>query len=225
VKIILGGGGTAEQEAPVLALFADLVGRDAHVLYLPIAVEVTMTAAQDHKQWITNTLGIYGIHSIVMWTSLADHSPSDLDSFDSVFIGGGNTFQLLHQIRFHRFEDPLIEFAQQNKPIYGGSAGAIIFGKDINSSLYFDQNLVGLSNTSGLDLCGGACIWCHFSAEQTNQINSYILSTGHDVISLPETAGLYVNEDGILALGQGAVYHWSKSGKTSLPKFSNAGKT
>ncbi len=224
MKIILGGGGTAAQEAPVLALFADLVGRDARVLYLPIAAEVTIKLAQEYKQWITDTLGGFGILSIDMWTSLADHSPSEIDLFDGLFIGGGNTFQLLHQIRAYGFDDPLIEYAKQSKPLYGGSAGAILLGKDIGTSLYFDQNLVGLSDTSGLDLCGGACIWCHFTDEQTDQINSYILSTGHDVISLPETAGLYVTEGRMVALGKGIVYHWSKSGKVILPKFSNVGK-
>jgi peptidase E len=40
-----------------------------------------------------------------MWTSLADHSPSEIDLFDGVFIGGGNTFQLLYQIRVYGFDD------------------------------------------------------------------------------------------------------------------------
>jgi hypothetical protein len=88
-----------------------------------------------------------------------------------------------------------VHYAKHGEPVYGGSVGAILLGKDIGTYLYFDQNLVGLSDTSGLDLCGGLCIWCHFSDEHTKQINSTIRSSGHDVISLPETAGLYVNEN------------------------------
>jgi len=53
-------------------------------------------------------------------------------------------------------------------PIYGGSAGAIIFGKSILSSL--DKNFIGLTDFSGMNLLKDVGIFCHYKPEKEKKL-------------------------------------------------------
>ena len=79
-----------------------------------------------------------------------------------MYIGGGNTFRLLAEIRKYGFEPALQDFAYRGKPIYGGSAGAAILGRDIRTVNHIDNDDVGLMNTSALDLANGHSVWVHY---------------------------------------------------------------
>ena len=94
-RILLGGGGSAEDERPIFERFAAWVG-GGHVLYLPIAADQPSSA---HLAWLMAALAPLGVQQIDMWTTLAGHQPAELRGFAGIFIGGGNTYWLLHQLR------------------------------------------------------------------------------------------------------------------------------
>ncbi len=149
----MGGGGSADEEAEVLSAFARLIPTPGRVLYLPIAAEQVDQNQQEYREWIELALGAYGDFDIDLWSSLSARKPSELNKFEAVFIGGGNTFNLLHQLRRYNFDQAIKAFVGQRKPIYGGSAGAIVLGRSISTASHYDQNYVGLADLSGLWTC------------------------------------------------------------------------
>jgi len=52
-------------------------------------------------------------------------------TIETIYIGGGNTFKLLKELKESGFDKELLKFIKEGKPVYGGSAGALILGKNI----------------------------------------------------------------------------------------------
>ncbi|MCK4788509.1 MAG: Type 1 glutamine amidotransferase-like domain-containing protein [Desulfobacteraceae bacterium] len=218
MKIVLGGGGSAEQEAPVLSRFVKLLDSGPRVLYFPIATKDAAENPQHYSDWIEATLRPHGVLEIEMWPSLLGQDPAVLDGFDGLFLGGGNTFRLLYELRKNGFDEAILKFSKAGKPVYGGSAGAIVLGRYISTSKYFDHNDIGVDDLRGLDLCAGASIWCHYSWEHASLVENYIQESMQRVITIPENAGVHIGEGGYSALGEGAVYEWSSEGRKAIPR-------
>lgn len=187
-RILLGGGGSAEEEGPILDRFAAWVG-DGSVLYLPIAAEQPGAA---HGAWLASVLHPRGVRTIDMWVELSGRDPAALDGYDAIFIGGGNTWWLLHQVCSAGFEEPLRHFARRGGVLYGGSAGAILLGADIGTCAHMDENDVGLSDPRGLDLVGGRALWCHYQPADLPLCTSFVRRTGLVTLLLAERSGLWV---------------------------------
>lgn len=187
-RILLGGGGSAEDERLILERFAGWVNGGS-VLYLPIAAK---EAGAPHLDWLTSVLRPLGVGAIEMWTELAGREPAALDGHTAIFIGGGNTYWLLHQVRSAGFEQPLRRFAERGGIVYGGSAGAILLGADIGTCAHMDENEVGLSDTRGLDLAGGRAIWCHYQPDDWPLCASFVRRRALRTLLLAETSGLWV---------------------------------
>ncbi len=218
MKIVLGGGGSAEQEALVLSRFVKLLVSSPRVLYLPIAVKDAAENPQPYRDWIEATLHPHGVLEIEMWPSLIEQDPAVLDGFDGLFLGGGNTFRLLDELRKHGFDEAILKYTKAGKPVYGGSAGAIVLGRDISTSKHFDHNDIGVDDLRGLDLCAGASIWCHYSWEHASLVENHIRESTQRVITIPENAGVHMGESGYTALGEGAVYEWSSEGHKPIAR-------
>ena len=108
-----------------------------------------------------------------------------LNDYGAVFIGGGNTFKLLKKIKESGFDKKLIKYYKSGGTIYGGSAGAIILGKDINTALMCkdaDVNEVKLKDISGMNLIGGYDIQCHFEDNQIKEHQEYIKESGREIV-------------------------------------------
>ena len=136
-----------------------------------------------------------------MWTELKSHSPEELQAFGGVYIGGGNTFTLMHLLRASGLDLALRRFALEGGAIYGGSAGAIVLGADIASCERDDPNTVGLSDTAALNLMGGADLWCHYRPDQLEQVQTYSNTSGRPVYALPECGGLCIEAGGVRSAG------------------------
>jgi dipeptidase E len=210
-RILLGGGGSAEDERPVFERFASWVEDTDSVLYLPIAAA---DAGEGHFAWVSSVLNPLGVRRIEMWTSLAGRAPAELDRYGAVFVGGGNTYSLLHQLRATGFGEAIGDFARRGGVVYGGSAGAIVMGWNIETCAHLDRNEVGLTDTSGLDLLSGDSVWCHYGPADDGLIRSYVKRTGSPTLVLAETAGVWVQGAGeYVSLGAGAVYRFAVGGK------------
>jgi len=212
-RILLGGGGSAVNERLVLQRFASWIGPTGSVLYLPIA---TPDAGRAQFDWISDTLCPLGISKIEMWTDLRRHHPDELARYNGVFIGGGNTYYLLHQLRTADFTQAIREFAEGGGVLYGGSAGAIVFGRDINTCAHMDDDIAGLTNTTGLDLAHGHAIWCHYEPNVEPLVRSYVKHTQIPTIALPETTGLWIQALGqLIPLGFDPVLRFTPSSEQS----------
>jgi len=130
-----------------------------------------------------------------MWTDLKEKSLGQIKKFGGICIGGGNTFTLLSEIKDSGFDKILKGALSEDIVIYGISAGAVIFGKDISIALEAgDQNLDGLEDLSSLDVLGGKNVWPHYSKRCENKLR-ILTEEGKEIIALEEGEGLLVEGD------------------------------
>ena len=204
LRLILAGGGDAPDSRPLDDRFAEWLGPQGRLLYLPVASGGKADGYAGHLAWITSVFRPLGVADIRMWTEPESHTPAELDDFSGVYIGGGNTFRLLHLLRRTGFDMVLRRYALAGGAVYGGSAGAIVLGADIASCERDDPNTVGLSGTRGLDLLGGHDVWCHFVPDQAAQVQAWADASGRPVYALTERAGLCVEGGEVRSAGSDA---------------------
>jgi dipeptidase E len=209
-RILLGGGGSAVDERAILERFASWVGLTEPVLYLPIA---TPNAGRTHDDWIRSALNPFGVSNIETWYTLEGHNPGEIEFYAGIFIGGGNSYYLLHQLRTADFAGAIVEYASNGRVLYGGSAGAIVLGRDIGTCAHQDENSVALCDNTGLNLAHGHAIWCHYQPAEDPLVRAYITATHVPTIALAETAGVWVQGPGrLVPLGTGCVLRFTPTG-------------
>lgn len=205
MRVILCGGGDADQTREVNKLYASLIKKDKPVLYIPIAMEESRFPSC--TEWIENELKPYGINEIEMMTNIYLYKKYNLDRYSSIFIGGGNTYKLLYLLKDSGAFNLIQDFIKKDGIVIGGSAGAIIFGKDIRCTNYADDNIVNLIDTDGFDVVKGFDICCHYT-NRDNERNKYefefisdYVAKGNKVLALPEETSLFVEDDKVTVIG------------------------
>jgi len=151
-----------------------------------------------------------------MWTDLSQKRLADVTHFSAIYIGGGNTFKLLHDFKQTGFDHLLLQFLDQGGIVYGGSAGAIVLGKSIMTASFLDPNEVALQDTTGLDLLQGYSVWCHYQREDDLKIRAYIEQYQHPVIALSEQTGLCVDADGMHVVGFAPIIVFQRQRQVSF---------
>ncbi len=218
--LILAGGGDAQDSRPLDELFATWTGPRGKMLYLPVAMKGSHHPWESCLAWIRSVFAPLGVLNIEMWTDLLDHDADELAVFHSVYLGGGNTYSLLAQLKDSGFDAGLIQFAGRGGAIYGGSAGAIVLGRDIMTCAHLDRNEVGLIGTEGLDLIAGHAVWCHYQADDDAGIGEYIQERGFPVLAISERAGIAVQAGQFASAGYEPAYRFDENGKCELPRLS-----
>lgn len=185
-KLILSGGTGKNNEEKLNSLFLKLV-KDKPILYIPIARET-----KDYSEcydWINSILKNKKINMLVDFKL----QKIKLDDFGGIYIGGGNTFKLLKDIKESKFDKKLKDF---KGIIFGGSAGAIIFGKNIETAAWGsikDENKVKLKNLKGLNWVNGYNIRAHYLKKERDETSKFVKKTKTPIIALPEDSGIYVD--------------------------------
>ena len=197
MKLLLSGGGDPNDVVALDTLFSSQIDKQKPVLYVPIAWDDDPTNTyMCCLDWFKQTFQPYGITNIELCADLSN--VGDMNKYTAVFIGGGNTYKLLKHIKESRFDVKLVEYLNSGGFVYGGSAGAIIFGSTINTAEYADANDVGLTDFSGLNLVGGKDILCHYSPKDDDFIKRY----PNDLYILYEESGLFVTDGGVEVVGK-----------------------
>jgi dipeptidase E len=193
--IILGGGGDSEQS---LALDTEYINNYGimSILYIPIALQRDQEGYSDCYKWISNWVQNISKNQITIDMCLDLSQGFDLDKYDSVYLGGGNTFELLYQIKINNWDTKLIQFYNRGGVIYGGSAGAIILGKSIETVPSEYLSKIDEVNTNGLGLVD-YLVRCHYNQDKNDEtLNSYLLSLQDkyktNLLLLAEDEGLIV---------------------------------
>jgi dipeptidase E len=215
MKIALGGGGGATDSRLLDEVFAAWIGAQGRLLYWPVALR-GIRSFPSCLNWITATFAPLQVDQITMWTELSEHQAGELDEFDGVYIGGGNTFALLAELRKSGFESYLRECACRGKAVYGGSAGAAVLGRDIRTVNYLDRNEVGLVETKGLDLAEGHAIWVHYQPQDDSLIETYVHQYQQPVIALSERSGIVIEQDSLRAVGFEPAYRFDGQKKFEI---------
>lgn len=128
---------------------------------------------------------------VELWDSLAANIEPDLSKYAAIYIGGGNTWNLTKELAETNFVNNLNIFLAKGGMVYGGSAGAIILGKRIDTQE--DKNLIGWTATNGFSLVGDYSFACHFKEDQLERYRAWAQSHQLPIICLPEDGGVISN--------------------------------
>lgn len=212
MRLILNGGGSDEQIKESLEIFAS-EANGGKVLYIPLAwVNGKM---EDCINWFAGQVRQFGITNIEQILNPNDLTKEKLKEARGIFIGGGNTYQLLKCLKETCAFENLKKYIKNDGLIMGGSAGALIFGKCIDTCLKDelviescnDENKVGLKDTSGFNCLKGYCILPHYKKIPEQYIDTQkrvekLLKQGYKLVCLPEETGLWIIGDQIKVIGQ-----------------------
>lgn len=208
MKLFLGGGGGKKDSMELVKKFVTSLDLSKPLLYIPIAINTEKYPYSGCVEWLSSVLGPLGLKNIVMWVEddLKQKQEEDFEQFSGIYIGGGNTFKLLKELKEFVTFEVLQKLAEKDVPIYGESAGAIIFARTIVPALSADENFVELTDFAGLNLVKDYDIWCHYSESLDPTIKNYTDKYSlKKIIAIPENAGLYVTEESIKVVGPANV--------------------
>lgn len=157
-----------------------------------------------------------------MIRSSLELSRKNFFDYSLVFIGGGNTYKLLRELHNNSNCEKIVEYLKKGGIVFGASAGAIIFGKDINSCLLEDKNLTNYQNFNGLNFLNDYSILCHLNKKNFKKNQKYLIdySKKHKTIYLPEEDVIYITDNEIKLLGNKKYIIFS-CGKSFVHNFAN----
>lgn len=205
MKLILNGGGTGKQVESARQLLNSLINHDKKILYIPFAW--TDSTYSGCLEFMMDELSDINKQGIEMVKSPDELIGIDFNDYACLYIGGGNTYKLLAELKtsgtFEKIKKYLLE---DNGIVYGGSAGAIIFGKDIDSCNIDDKNDVGLIDNTGFDMISGYSLLCHYTngiREKTELSRTYLLelSKKKPIYAIPEENTIFVDNGKISIIG------------------------
>lgn len=214
MKVFLCGGGDGEKVKDAYKKFNEVIDNRKPLLYIPLAMEEDKY--DSCYEWITNELKMVNVPKIEMIRNSSEIMIKDLNDYSAIFIGGGNTFKLLYDLKRTGAFEKIKEYLNNDGVVFGGSAGTIIFGENLNSCKLDDKNDVGLEDITGFNVLNGISFLCHYtnrSKEKDEESKNYLLelSKKSKVIALPEEDTLYYN-DGVLEVIGDKPYYLFENG-------------
>ena len=209
MRIFLCGGGDGTQTTSAYKKLNEIIDHTKPILYIPLAMESDKYPSC--LEWITNELKELNICNIEMVTQASEILNKNLDDYCAIFIGGGNTFKLLNDLKTSGAFEKIQEYINNNRIVFGGSAGAIIFGKNLKSCVLDDDNAVNLEDISGYDILNGYSILCHYTnrtKEKDTESKEYLLNLSKEekIIALPEEDTIFINGNDIQVIGNRPYY-------------------
>lgn len=209
MKIFLCGGGDGTQTANAYKKLSEIIDHTKPLLYIPLAMESDKYPSC--LEWITSELKELNIPNIEMITKANEILRKNLEDYCAIFIGGGNTFKLLKDLKECGAFERIKEFINKDGILFGGSAGAIIFGKNLKSCALDDDNAVNLEDISGYDVLNGYSILCHYTnrtKEKDEESKEYLLKLSKEekIIALPEEDTIFINNNNIDFIGNRPYY-------------------
>lgn len=204
MRLILNGGGSGEDVKESYELFAKEVN-GGRVMYIPLAWNHGPCGECIH--WFKGEMAPFGITDVDLITDAKQITKEKLKKVSGVFIGGGNTYKLLKYLKETPAFENLKEYIENGGLVMGSSAGALIWGRSIDSckddglgiKSICDQNLVNLQDTTGFDMLNGYSLLVHYKKEEeqisaTEQRVKRLLKEGYKLICLPEETSLWIND-------------------------------
>jgi dipeptidase E len=215
MKLLLNGGGSTKELIPVMNKLNEIMDHSKPILYIPLAMDESEHTYDSCYDWFLQQVTNVNVPSVDMPRTFEELASKKLNNYSAIFIGGGNTFKLLKGIKDNGIFDKIIEYLNNNGIVIGGSAGAIIFGYDINSCLAMDDNDVNLIDTKGFNALNGKSIFGHYTNEDSQEAHerfkNYLLNyslSKEEVIALPEEDTIFIDDNEITILGNKPYYEF-----------------
>lgn len=215
MRLILCGGGSGEQNTLANQKLNEIIDNSKPILYVPLARDEKDHPYDSCFEWINCELSNVDIPYIDMVRTFEELASKNYYDYSAIFIGGGNTYKLLKGIKESGSFKKIKDYINNNGVVIGGSAGAVIFSKDIDIIASMDPNDVDLRDTAGFNVLNGLSVFPHYTniksklTEEenkirldkfTNSIIDFTTSIG-GVIAIPEEDAIFVNGDDIEIIG------------------------
>lgn len=210
MKLFLCGGGSGKRVFLANKKFGEVIDHTKPLLYVPLAMNEERYPSC--LEWITTEMSSIGVTNIDMVTSKEELAEKNYSDYCAIFIGGGNTYKLLNDLKtsgsFEKIKNYLMK---DDGVVFGGSAGAIIFGSNIDSSAHMDENDVALKDVHGFDLVNGYSIGAHYTNkgdEFTEMATEHFLqfSKTSKTIALPEEDTIFLDNNHFEIIGDRPYY-------------------
>jgi len=178
--------------------FLELVNKipkSIKVLFIPTASEYKLENGEEMfyvKESEKELIGLGILKENISWLDINNTSVAgDVNSYDVMYVCGGNTFYLMYHLKNTDFDKKIIKFIDSGKVYVGVSAGSVIAGLDISIASPFDPNDVNLQDMTGL--CVTDKIMCpHYQRKEENIINEFENKNNCKVLRLTDNQALEV---------------------------------
>ena len=232
MKLLWCGGGSGEQNYYANKKLNEIINHNKPLLYVPLAMDESDHPYDSCYEWINEELTQVQLSGIDMVRSFEELAQKDYDNYCALFIGGGNTYKLLKGIKDSGAFEKIKEFVNNGGIVIGGSAGAVIFGYDIDIISTMDPNDVALADTKGFNVMNGVSIFPHYTNKKsklseeenlarlnnfTNAIKNFSMTNG-EVIAIPEEDAIFVNDGELEILGNRPFFYF-KNGESQELNF------
>jgi dipeptidase E len=203
--IILGGGGDFDISFKLDEKYFSLLDDGSKILYIPIALSRTKIGYEACYDWFSKIISGHSRDKDIDFSMLLENDQiPNLKEYNSIYLGGGNTYKLLDYIYQNNMAEKFANFVNCGGVIYGGSAGAIIFGKDIRT--VEEENDKNYPNFLGLNIFKDKSIICHYEQSFDQKIFISAEKINSSIAALPEDSGLILNQSGEIIEIVGDVY-------------------
>ena len=230
MKLFLNGGGCKTQTILTYKEINKMINHNKPVLYVPLAMDEMDHPYNSCYEWIKEEISSIDIPNIEMVRTFEEFADKDFNEYSLIYIGGGNTYKLLNGIKTTDIYDKLKVYIENDGMVYGSSAGAVIFGKDINIIEVMDNNDVGIKDTSGFDYLNGISLFVHYtnyrskySEEEnkklTKKYTDFIVNytkKNEKVIAFPEEDTIFFDGKNIKLIGELAYYIFENGEKEKV---------
>lgn len=211
-KLFLSSGGDIETSYAFDELFFCALPLKANILYIPVAMATTMAKKEACFDWFSKLISRHLTKErdidFSMWNN-GDTLPNLYD-YDALYVGGGNTYLLVSVLEKTGMLRVVKEYIDDGGIYFGGSAGAVIAGKSLQT--VEEENLGNCTDHIGMDLMRGISVFPHFldNDEQKNRIITINKNNNLKIVALPEGSGLVVGDGTINVYGNAYVYEYEK---------------
>jgi len=210
----LGGGGSESDESQLWdQLFTNPDPTTHHIAVWPWAQP--QSSWPDLQAWVASAVAPRGIPA--SHVTLGTSPPAfGLDEADVLVIPGGNAFELLDHMRTRGLMQALKQaHARGSVRVYGGSAGALVQGRDVSiidaAIGGLDDNTIGMEDCTAADFLGGWSVYPHFEGGFVGRLaelcRKWSRERGIKVMGIPEKCGVKV-EGGEWARNAGPEDVW-----------------
>lgn len=212
MKLVLNGGGDGKSVESARQLLNGLIDNNKKILYIPFAwPDSTYNGCLEFMTSELSDVDKLGIDMVRTPEELMNKNFTD---YACLYIGGGNTYKLLNDLKVSGAFDKIKKYlTDENGIVYGGSAGAIIFGKDLDSCNTDDDNGVGLIDNTGFNMIKGYSLLCHYTSreeDRTELSRQYLLNLSKlkPIYAIPEEDTIFVDNGNIEVIGTRPYYEF-----------------
>ena len=221
MKLLLTSGGiTNDSIAKSLDQLTGLARSEVKIGFIPTAAN----AEPGNKDWYIRQISDLIKHQFT-WIDFIDFSASNvawkgrLEECQVLYVSGGNTFHLLHEVRKHRFDMWLKEHISQ-KVYVGTSAGSILMTPTISIAAVepADTNDIGLTDLTGLSYVNFE-VSPHTPEFLTHQANEeYAHRSNNPLYALDDNSAIQVIDEKVTVVSEGEWKEYTKQVPTKFIK-------